>query len=228
MASSATLTSLIARVRAVLMDSGASIWSDSDLTEALRQAVAEYSRARPLFVDGEMSLIASGREISLAADFAGLVDVREVWVPYFASDAEAVEYRRAFDFWPDSVKVYVRGDYVPQAGDEVRVFYTKLQTLNGLDSAVATTFSAEDDTLLVTGAAGFATTTRGIDLAEKITLDKITSQQVRAWGLGKLQEFRAALRDVARRQAGRGSSRVPVGKLDEWDRLRGQSGKKWS
>lgn len=218
MASSATLTTLLARVRSVLMDSGASIWTDADLTEALRQAVAEYSRARPLLADGEMTLLAEGREISLAAEFSGLVDVRAVWLPYDSADSEAAEYQRAFDFWPDSTKVYVRGDYVPQAGDEVRVFYTKLQTLEGLDSAVATTFSAEDDTLIVTGAAGFATTTRGIDLAEKITIDKITSQQVRAWGLGKLQEFRAALRDVSRRQAGRGSSRVPVGKLDKRDK----------
>lgn len=228
MASSATLTSLTARVRAVLMDSGASIWQDSDITEALRQAMAEYSRSRPLLAVTTLTLAASGREISIAS-VTGLIGVAEVWCPYTAASPEDPPNLRPFSLAFDLGTIYVSGEYQPAAGDVLRLFYTKLQTLNGLDSATSSTFSAEDDSLLVTGACGFCTTTRGLDLTEKITIDsKITAQQVRAWGLGKLQEFRAALRDIARRHAGRGSSRVKLPGLDDWDRLRGQSGKKWS
>ena len=44
----ATLTTLRDRVEQILADSGNAIWSTDDIDEAIRQAVHEYSKTRPL------------------------------------------------------------------------------------------------------------------------------------------------------------------------------------
>jgi hypothetical protein len=214
---SATLTTLRDRVERILSDTANAIWSTDDVDEAIRQALHEYSKARPLRAIGTITLAADGREISLST-LTGLLSVQRMWCDYTASDPEWPANERPFEHWADQVKVYVLGEYEPQSGDVARVFYTKLQTLNGLDSATATTFLDDDESLIAVGAAGYAATSRAVGLAEQVTLDRLTAQQVRAWGMGKLQEFRAGLRIVARRAAYEGRSDVGLGPKDRWDR----------
>jgi len=187
----ATLATLRDRVELELADSGNSIWSTDDVDEAIRQALHEYSKTRPLREVGTVELSADGREIDISS-LSGLLSVTEIWCDYTSSDPEFPANVRAFTHWRDEQKIYVNDDYEPASGDVVRVFYTKLQTLNGLDSETATSVPLEDETLIATGAAGYAATSRAVDLAEQVTLDRLTAQQVRAWGLAKLQEFRSA------------------------------------
>ena len=213
---SATLTTLRDRVEQILKDTANSIWSTGDVDEGIRQALHEYSKVRALRAVGTITLTVDGREISLST-LTGLLGVQRIWCDYTATDPEWPANERPFEHWPDQVKIYVLGEYEPQSGDVVRVFYTKLQTLSGLDSAEATSFLDDDETLLATGAAGFAATSRAVDLAEQVTLDRLTSQQVRAWGMAKVQEFRAGLRVVARRQAYEGRSDVSLGPKDRHD-----------
>jgi hypothetical protein len=99
----------------------------------------------------------------------------------------------------------------------MRVFYTKLQTLNGLDGETATTIPLDDESLIATGAAGYAATSRAVDLAEEVTLDRLTAQQVRAWGLAKLQEFRAGLTVIAHRLAAERHSHIELPRLDRYE-----------
>jgi hypothetical protein len=217
MASSATLTTLRDRVELLLADSGNAIWSTSWLDEAIREALHEYSKTRALRSVGTVVLNADGREIDVSS-LSGLLGVTEIWCDYTSTDPEYPPNRRPFEHWPDEEKVYVTGDYEPASGDVMRVFYTQLQTLNGLDAATSTTFPADDESLIVTGAAGYAATSRAVDLAEKVTLDRLTAQQVRAWGLSKLQEFRAGLKTVARRMAIENVSHVELPDLDRFER----------
>jgi hypothetical protein len=56
-----------------------------------------------------------------------------------------------------------------------------------------------------------------VDLAEQVTLDRLTAQQIRAWGMAQLQRFRAGLKRVTAAEALRGDARVEVDKLDHWD-----------
>ena len=213
---SATLSTLRDRVERILADNSNVIWSTDDVDESIRQALHEYSLVNPLAAIATLTLSADGREISTST-LSGLLRVYEIWCDYDASDPEYPANRRPFEHWRDQAKVYVTGEYEPQSGDVVRFFYTKLQTLSGLDSATSTTFPDEDETLLATGAAGFAATSRAVDLTEQVTLDRLTAQQVRAWGLAKLQEFRAGLKGVSRRLAAAGRSDVELGSLDKWD-----------
>jgi hypothetical protein len=212
----ATLTTLRDRVELMLADSGNSIWSTDDIDEAIRQAVHEYSKTRPLRAVSTLSLSADGRELDVSS-LSGLLGVSEAWIPYTSTDPEYPANSVPFEHWADQSKIYVTGDYEPQSGDTARIFYTKLQTLNGLDSATATTIPGDDETLVAIGACGYAATSRAVDLAEQVTLDRLTSQQVRAWGLSKLQEFRSGLRAVARKMAVETPSDVPLGCLDRWE-----------
>jgi len=219
----ATLATLRDRVETMLADTGNAIWSTDDVDEAIRQALHEYSKTRPLRAVSTLTLSATGREIDTSS-LTGLLDVWEIWSPYTAAAPEFPPNRRAFMQWADLGLLYVTDAYEPASGDVVRVFYTKLQTLNGLDSATATSVPLEDETLVAAGAAGCAATGRAIDLAEQVTLDRLTAQQVRAWGMAKLQEFRAGLKTVARRMAVEGQSDVELPPLDRFER----DGSGWS
>jgi hypothetical protein len=65
-------------------------------------------------------------------------------------------------------------------------------TLNGLDSAAATTLPAVHDTVIVLGAAGYAATARAADRAEAFQLGS-ESADLKAWGEARLKEFRGML-----------------------------------
>jgi hypothetical protein len=219
---SATLTTLRDRVEAQLADSGNAIWSTDAIEEAIRQALHEYSKTRPQRAVGTITLSADGREISVST-LTGLLSVAEVWCTYTAADPEFPPNQRGFQYWPEQAKIYVWDQYAPQSGDVVRVFYTKLQTLSGLDSATSTSYPDDDESLIAVGAAGYAATSRAVDLAEQVTLDRLTAQQVRAWGLSKLQEFRSGLKTVARRMALETLGHVELPDLD-----RHEQGSEWA
>ena len=218
-----TLTALRDRVEVILADTGNAIWSADDIDEGIRRALHDYSKTRPLQAIGTITLAAAGREID-ASSLTGILDVREIWCDYTAAAPEQPPNRRPFEWWPDSQLIRVLGSYEPQAGDVCRVFYTKMQTLDGLDLATATTFRDDDETLIAEGAAGYAATSRAVDLAEQVTLDRLTAQQIRAWGMAQLQRFRAGLRAVATAEALRTDARVEVGKLDRWDQKGAEGG----
>ena len=222
----ATLTALRERVEQKLADTGHNIWTPDDLGEAIRQAVHEYSKTRPRQAVDLVTLAAAGREIDVSA-VTGLLQVVDLWLPYTAASPEYPPNRRPFRHWADLGLLVVVDDPAgsgfgePAAGEVARVFYTAMQTLNGLDSATATTIPLDDESLLVTGAAGHAATSRAVDLAEKVSIDRLISQQVRAWGLNQLQEFRSGLRSIARQLATTSPPWVPLPPRDRWDQGRG-------
>jgi hypothetical protein len=199
----ATLATLRDRVELMLADTGNAIWSTDDIDEGIRQAVHEYSKTRPLRSISTLTLSADGREID-ASSLTGLLSVSEIWVDYTSSDPEFPPNRRSYAYWPDEQTIYVTDDYEPTSGDVVRVFYTKLQTLNGLDSETTTSILLDDETLIAVGACGYAATSRAVDLAEQV--------------------FRSGLKTVGRRMALEGKGDVELPDLDRWER----DGQGWS
>jgi len=211
-----TLALLRDRVEQILADSGNAIWSTDDVDEAIRRALHEYSKVRPYQKIGTLTLTSDGRELD-ASTLTGILGVARLWCDYTTSDPEYPPNERSFEYWPDSTTIYVTGDYEPQNGDVARVFYWVQQTLNGLDSETVTTFPVDDESIIAGGAAGYAATSRAVDLAEQVTLDRLTAQQIRAWGLAQLQRFRAELKGVASAEALRTDARSEVDKLDTWE-----------
>jgi hypothetical protein len=211
-----TLALLRDRVEQILADTGNDIWSTDDVDEAIRRALHEYSKVKPQVAIGTVTLSADAREIDVSA-LSDILDVTRVWCDYTASDPEDPPNERRFEWWPDQVKIYVLGGDEPQTGDVCRIWYTKLQTLEDLDSETSTSLRTDDESLIAEGASGYAATSRAVDLAEQVTLDRLTAQQIRAWGMAQLQRFRAGLKRVVAAEALRGDARVAVDKLDHWD-----------
>ncbi len=167
--SSLTLTTLRTRVRTLLYDTGGSRWSDDELAEAIRHALDEYSRAallpgahvRPLRAIGSVTPAEDNREVSLSA-LTGCLSVERVWFPYDAAEPTERPKWIQFDVWDNggALTLFLDIDDVPDGVDVARVFYVKRHALKDLDSAAATTYEAIDDSLLVEGAAYYATVLR--------------------------------------------------------------------
>lgn len=224
-----TLAQLATRIGQMVDDAGVVTFSADDVAEGLRQALYRLSRARPLIATGNVTLAASGREISISS-LTGLIGVKRVWLPYLTTDEEP--NWQPFEVWPDLGKLYMLSKTEPQAGDIARVFYSKLRQVKDLDSAAATTVLPEDETLLCIGAAGYAVLARARSATEAVMLaDQVPlSVQIMAWAKARLAEFEAgctALTIQAAQNSSGGGGRIQLGPLDKWDRVR-PGGEKWS
>jgi len=185
-------TGLRARVQSRLQDSGASRWSATDVDDAIREAVEQYSQLSPAHAIGTVTLSASGREVDISS-LTGLVRVEKVWWDYDSSSPGYPPNWRQFDLFPGSI-LYIDDPTAPSSGDVVRIWYTTMHTINGLDSATATTVPAEDISYLVSGAAQFAAQARAVELAETLNVDKDVVKRLQDWGSEQGKNFRYGAR----------------------------------
>jgi hypothetical protein len=209
-----TLANLRDRVELILADSGNAIWATGDIDEAIRRALHEYSKVRPLRAIGTLTAAATGHEFSTTT-LTGILDVVRVWCPYTAASPEDPPEWRAFEFWRDAALLYFPDEV--SAAEVMRIFFTKSQALKDLDSAAATTFPDEDESLIATGAAGYAAGSRAVDLGEQVTLDRDVPARLEQWSKARLAEFRQGLAAVAQAMALQGKSHVELPKLDRHD-----------
>ena len=217
-----TLAAIRDRVEQQLVDTGNAIWSTDLIDEGLRQALAEFSLAIPLHAITTLTLSSDTRELDISS-VSGLLDVVQLWLPYTASDPEYPPNVRPFEHWRDNDILYL-GEYEGQSGDVARIFYTAVQTVEDLDSATATTLTGPQESILSTGGAGFAASSRSLDLEEQVTLGARVAKEIQAWGEMRLERFRSQVAAEARRLTLAGQSAVELPALDRWDR----DGQGWS
>ena len=195
-----TLTNYRASLRLALRDANAAVWSDAQLDEALRAALAQYSRAAPDARSALLTLSTAGREISLAA-LPGLLEVAEVWLPASVVAPPYPPPTRAFRRL-DPLALLIEGGAEPQAGDAMRLFYLACHTIQGLDGAATTSVPAAHQAALVTGAAASAAQARARQLAEAENVAPST----RRWAAELVDDWharwRAELAAVAVSQSG--------------------------
>lgn len=193
-ASTVTLAALRNRVEQFLLDTGNNIWSTGALDEAIDNALSAYSEVRPQVVKSSLALTSilstNGREIDVSA-ITLLISVVDVWAPYLAADDKPT--RRRFEHWLDQEIVHLADGATVGVSDTARIFYTKVHTMNGLNSQVTTTFRHGEDSLLVVGSAGYACLSRSTDLVEQVTLGGQTIEELRELGAEYLSEFRQRL-----------------------------------
>jgi hypothetical protein len=215
MADPTDLDTLRDQVEQILMDTGNAIWATGDVDAAIRQALSDYSKIRPLHAEDTVDADADTHELDVSTELAGALDVTRVWCPYTSTAPEDPPAWARFEFWRDMQTLYLPDGIAN--GETARVFFDAVQTLGGLDSATETTLPAEDWSLIATGAAGYAAMSRALDLGEQVTLDRDVPQKAKTWAGEKLQTFRQGLAAVARVQALHGRSHVPLPKLDRHD-----------
>ena len=210
-----TLALLRDRVEQTLSDTGNTIWSTTDLDEAIRIALDEYTQVSPHHAIATLTLSAAGREISLTS-ITALLHVLRVWWKYTSTDPEYPPQWREFEQWPGPL-LFINDGIEPASGDVVRIFYTARHTLNGLDSATATTLPDEHVSLIVAGAAGQAALSYAQAMSDRLTVDGWTSKRFTDYANLKLQQFTDGLRRIARQHAAQSSGIAPAYPLDRWD-----------
>lgn len=217
----ATLTTLRDRVELMIGDVSNVTFSTTAIEEGIRQALHRYSKKRPLQAITTLTLAATGREVSVSS-ISGLLGVSEVWLPYTAASPEQPPNIRAFELWFDQQVLYFpygdNGGYEPTSGEVARIFYSKLQTINGLDSETTTTIPLDDETMLAKGAAAYTVLPRARSATETVMLAEQVpiSAQLMAWARMMLDEFESALDSTVGREQGVPWVEMPP--LDRWDR----------
>lgn len=202
--SALTLATLRGRVRAALMDASSLIWLDADLDTAIGEALRQLSAASPASYTAALTLTADGRELSLEA-LSDLIGVSEVWYPYTAAAAGVGEvfgicpFRFFWEADTPTLRLEPQDGRIPRAGEGLRLFYTGMLKLDGLDGATQTTLPGRDEALAALGAAGQAALSRALDLMETPSQDLYAVTLLAVWGRSRLKEFNAGLE--ARRAA---------------------------
>jgi hypothetical protein len=221
-----TTTNLAAfetRVRGFLSDANATAYSTAQIDEAIRQALAEYSAVYPREVDTFVTLPAAGREIDLSS-LLELSAILEVWWPFDPTANPDVwppnrvqGYRLGFDDGNPVLTLTTDLADEPQAGDNVRIWYTTPQHLDDLDGAAGTTYPTMHESTLVTGAAAFAAIMRAGDVTSTYAVSPRTQANLESWGYTRLAEFRGHLARYAAQSVVHGPAFAKGWGLDQWE-----------
>ncbi len=205
------------RVEVLLQDTdmGNLTWEAGDINEAIQEALERYTKVNPAREIDTVTLAADGREIDISS-ITSYLSIERVWWDYDSTDPRYPPRWRDFELWPDDV-LYINDPGEPQTNDVVRVWLTKKQTIEDLDSATASTLPADDVTLVVTGAAGIAAMMRSRQVGELLNVDGWVPRRAREWGGERLAEFEAGLDRIGAQIASRASGIASVAGLDRWD-----------
>ncbi len=138
----------------------ASTWTDAIKDQALRQALAEYD---DYFVyETSVTVTSDGANQDLSS-ISALKDILSVAYPW-SDEADFAACQQRWRYAADQT-IYVE-TVTPQAGQVMRVRYTKQHVIEGLDAAAATSVPDSHQVLLATLAAAFACTLRCRQLSE--------------------------------------------------------------
>lgn len=201
------LDTLRDRVEALLTDSSNAEWSTAELDQAIRLALSELSSYLPVAAATTVDAVDGVYEYDLSA-ITGPVGVLEVWYPYLAGTSvygrpRPVQWRMISD-----TRLMIEPEEEPDAAYDLRIFYEEDHTLEGLDSATATTLSAAEKSALVIGAAGYAAIAKARGWTNEVTVGGDAVSQLERWGKARLDAFTAALERLAERAVGDDDARV--------------------
>jgi len=203
------------RVKTLLHDTSGIAWSSAELDEAVRMALAEYSRVSPRVCTAVLDVGSVGREISLAG-LAGIRSVTDVWWPYTTSqDGENLlaGYRTIWDGETPSLFLSSYRGRLPHSGEKVKIWYTLAHTITGLDGGTVTSLPVEDESLVVLGACGYAAAGASVDRSEVLQPENLAAISKKL-----LETFRVTLENYRQRPA-RSTGQPWCGgwRMDGWD-----------
>ncbi len=185
-------------------------YDQDDLDEAIRWALHRYNEVRPDKTETTLTLSATGREVDISS-ITDYHQILRVWWDYDSTDPEYPPNWRTFELWPGDI-LFIDDPDEPQSADKVRVFYTRLHTISGLDSATATTIPTDHDNLIVAGAAGFAAQERIQEEGSRYVPRKLAD-----FASKRLAEFERGLKRLAKEEATRYSGIAQMPTLDRWE-----------
>jgi len=209
-----TLTTLRDRVEAILEDATNTKWAEAAVDEAIRQALHAYTLHLPHRGITTVELSADGREIDISA--IAYANIERIWWDYDSSSPGHPPKWRDFEVWADDT-LFVNDNDEPQDGDTIRIWYTTDHTLNGLDSATATTFPDRHASVLALGASGFAASSRRVTILEEAGANAWAPKNLGLWAEEQLTRFYDQLDKLGKRRASLDSGTAPMPAIDRFD-----------
>ncbi len=205
-----SLTEMLDEVEKQLNDTTNAIWSTTLLTRAIRAALQEVNRYQPRLTVGTLTTTANEREYSLSS-LANLLTVVVVWYPY-TDDEYPAEKPSWYLLTDDTLYLDVQDD--PLASQTIRVFYLASHTINGLDSAAASTLTKILEELVIEGACAHAAAIKAADTIGEINTDERTPEQWREEAERRLKLWYQRLWRIRRDPFDARSGPWPV---DKWE-----------
>lgn len=163
---SSTLTALIAKLQAQLLDNG-TLFTTPTSTVAFREALRKFNIATPIHYAALIDVVASQKEYALNDPTIGtLLDILGVW----HKDAVNEEDKPlVFDQYFEDNAPFIRLRTALASGQLI-VRYTSPHTITGLDSSSDGILSADQEQVLIDGACVEAINTRLTSLVEGFNL----------------------------------------------------------
>ena len=211
-----TLADFTTRVLAMLGDVSANRYASAQTDEAIRAALAEYSRAAPAIVGASFTVTAAGKDQAITTLTTNIQFLTRVQWP--ADPDPTINIIHAwYSTYPAGVpNLHLQWD-APQVGDIINLVYASNHTISGLDGGSTTTIPPVHKDLLAMGAAGHAAVDRSIQITEQMTQRASNASTLANWGALRLQEFKAALAILAMNRTSTFQPREGW-KIDRWDR----------
>jgi hypothetical protein len=150
-----TLTTLTAKLQALLLDDG-TIFASGTCTAAIRQALQELNLRLPVHAGTTIDAVTGQNEYELTTALAGAVPL--LIMDVLLQDPSGAEYDRSLSFhsYNEDERHWIRLDLPQTTGQYLIVRFTQAHTISGLDSATESTLPAAYDPILLDGAAAMA------------------------------------------------------------------------
>jgi hypothetical protein len=176
-------------ILALLSDPTNVIFSNTDVDQALRWALSEYSSKRPLIRTYIFTVDATTGVHTLPADFVTRhITKVELWDEDQDSIIELTFYANQLD-----EQWMINTSYEVAAGEVLQISYSAVHAIDGLDGAAGTTVPEADETLLQVGAAGRSATMRALERIETINMNPDVVKAYRDIGADYISQFSTGL-----------------------------------
>ena len=168
-----TLTQLIAKVQAQLIDDGTR-FSTATCTAALRACLKNVNERAPINAGTRIDVIADQKEYELSDKDSRAMSVLDILEWDDDEDHAPIPY----DAYSEDERLFFRLRFALSSG-EILARYTIPHTISGLDSETESTPSARLDQIIVDGACVEAITYRAASRVETINLQQAVSDNYR-------------------------------------------------
>jgi hypothetical protein len=212
-----TLTQLIAKVQAQLLDDGTR-FSTPTCTAALRQALRDLNQSAPMYSGGFVAAIADQLEYEVTAFESRALSVNDV-LSWDATTSE-VDDSLPFDSYREAARLWFRLREARAVGELLAVRYSLPNTIYGLDGSVETsTLPNFYDQCLVDGACYHALYIRAVSRIEQINLNDGVAKTMMESALHFQQAFTLGLVSAGRLRApvGEASTAAWNDRWNGWD-----------
>jgi hypothetical protein len=160
------------QILALLTDAGSTYFSSTDVDQALRWALAEYSNRRPLLRTYQYTVMGVTSHHEMPTGFV-TQHITGVQRPT-TSDDELQEI--PFHASQRDETWIIETTYDMPDGTVLQITYSDVHQVDGLDGAAGTTVPDGDETLLCVGTAGHAMQQRAMDRVETINMNQDVRQ----------------------------------------------------